>query len=508
MSRSRSSPADDARASPPLRAARRLKVVFGGDADGGDSLERPPNSVPVTPPDDPRPSGAADTVTDEVALEAAPHLEAALAGAAPVETPSLARQAYDHFQAGENTQAAAALETMLAQAPADKMLRAKLITAYLRAVVQIEPVDVAEAERLLRRALEVDGENANARLSYSKFLLRQGRGAENEAVDAAAPQADPVPPRTPSPMQFLWAKKAYDARDYDTAVDRLEHLLATDPNHAQANALLVPACYRAGRLDHPVVERARREQAKPISFVDALARLAHKLGVDPAVGDGLPDRSDWTPVQRFEWGRFVDSFLRTQVFAGPETLAKALSHARPFVMPPELLDGSAVIFLLHVGSVNLAIAQMAASGIPYTLVTNSVPYGIANPDRVLDVYSGRATTLLARMAMVLRRGACVAVAVDGPLGRRLDLFEHLGVEYPIAAGPLVLAHQMRARTYLLVGGFEADAMACHMIEGPPAATPLDALETFWRGAIHTEVERVTALGPENFIRMAKPPERG
>lgn len=161
-----------------------------------------------------------------------------------------------------------------------------------------------------------------------------------------------------------------------------------------------------------------------------------------------------------------------------------------------------MILLLHAGSVSLAIGQIVASGIPYRLVTNSISYGLAYPDRVIDIYNGRANTLLAQMGMALRRRVCVAVAADGPLGKRVDGFEHKGVEYSIAAGPLVLANLMRARTYLLVGGHEERSMACRIVEGPPASASLETLQAFWGSAIRAEVERLTDLGPENYIQHA------
>lgn len=61
---------------------------------------------------------------------------------------------------------------------------------------------------------------------------------------------------------------------------------------------------------------------------------------------------------------------------------------------------------------------------------------------------------------------------------------------------------MRARTHLLVGGYEKRSMACRIVEGPPATASLETLQAFWGSTIRAEVSRLTDLGPENYIQHA------
>lgn len=400
---------------------------------------------------------------------------------------NLLQQINTHLQAGENMQAATLLEPLLAADPSNALLRGKLMTAYLRASVPAALSDAAEAERLLKRALEVDGSNDNAQKSYIKFLRSQGRHQEADE-------------RSPDRL-YLFAKKAYDARDYTKSIEHFEQLLAIDPDNDLANKLLPAAYYRAGRYDHPSVERERKKQANPVRFADGLAEIAKVIGVSaPAVEGRLPDRSGWTEAQRYEWGRRVDVLIRDQILGGTTSRADVQCYTRPFKFPAALRDEKAVIFLLHVGSIHLSFGQIIQGDLPFNHVTNSLPIGVAFPGRILDVLAIPPNALLTRMALALRRGGCVTVAVDGPLGQRADGFEHLGVEYSIAAGPLILAQTMKAKTYLLVAGYEEFEMACRLVEGPAATTPLEELQAFWGNFIRSEVARQTEFGPENYIQ--------
>ena len=244
---------------------------------------------------------------------------------------SLLPQAVSLLQAADNLGAAALLERLVAADPNNAMMRARLATAYLRAVVQIEPDDPAEAERLLLRVLELDVMQENARLFYAMFLRRHGRHLKT----AQRPGDVPAAGAGETEMHFRLGAKAYRARDYAASADYLEQVLAADPRHGRAMNLLPGACYRAGRLDHPSLDPARHELSGQVRFADGLTNIARAIGVEAADDDGgLPDRAGWTEAQRYAWGRRVDALIRYQVLGGPDTLADLQHRTRPLALPP------------------------------------------------------------------------------------------------------------------------------------------------------------------------------
>jgi hypothetical protein len=277
----------------------------------------------------------------------------------------------------------------------------------------------------------VSEEDPAARIEHALLLHRNGRGLE------AAPYLDgPLAPE----IHYRLGLASHQARDFSAAVDHLDRALAAEPGHLSAQRLLPGACYRAGRLDHRALAATRRGMAEKFSFATRLRGIARAVGAEGASDDGLlPDRTGWTDRQRFDWGRRIDGQIRLQALSGPDMLADLQGHTQQATLPLHLGEGGAIILLLHVGSINLAIAQIIASGINYRHVTNSIDYGLAFPDRVIDIHRGHPSTLLARMGAALRGRACLLVAADGPWGQRVEVFRHRGVEYPIAAGPLVLA---------------------------------------------------------------------
>lgn len=412
----------------------------------------------------------------------------------------LSKRANSHLQAGENLQAASLFERLLLSDPGNQFLRSKLVTAYLRESAKVDPKNTAEIERLLESALRIDNRNEQAHLSYIKYLRRQGRHQEADDRQNEFINLCEVMPET----RYLLANIAYGAREYARAADQLEQLLASEPDHALAKSLHLAARYRAGHHDHPSMEQERQKQAKPIGFTEGLGRIAKAIGVgqSPSSAEHLPDRSSWTEAQRYEWGRRVDTLIRDQILGGLEARANVLRYAPAFSLPPALHDGGAVVLLLHAGSIHLAFGQVVASGIPFNHVTNSLHLGVAFPGQIFDTNAIPANALLSRMAMALRRGSCVTVAADGPLGQRADGFEYLGVEYSIAAGPLILANKMRARTYLLVAGYEERNFGFRLVEGPTSETTYEDLVSFWGREIRTEVARLMDWGPENYIQHA------
>jgi hypothetical protein len=164
----------------------------------------------------------------------------------------------------------------------------------------------------------------------------------------------------------------------------------------------------------------------------------------------------------------------------------------------------ALVFLVHVGTVNLPIGLTIARGLPFKLVTNSVSYGLRYREHVIDALGPKSSTILAQMQASLRRGEYVLVAVDGNYGPRLGSFDHESVAYPMASGPVFLAHHMRVRSCLLATHHECEQMRTVLTDGPEP-TPGLALKDWqdqWFAIFREQVLRIVSGGPENHYKHA------
>jgi len=94
--------------------------------------------------------------------------------------------------------------------------------------------DWAEAERRLKRALELNPNYATAHSMYANYLTAAGRFAE--AIDEArhAQQLDPISPTS----SLALATTYYWARQYDQAIKRSQDILELDPNFVPARVNL------------------------------------------------------------------------------------------------------------------------------------------------------------------------------------------------------------------------------------------------------------------------------
>ena len=172
----------------------------------------------------------------------------------------------------------------------------------LRAGVAWELGNLGEAERHVKRALELDASDAQAQQSRAFLLMDAGRVDEALAAMLAARGGDPLSPHGHS-MVGQWQ---YLAGKTDAAIASLERALELAPEHTGARRVLALAYFEQGR------ERDAIEQYLRLPISEALKEtLRASLATDGSRGSAL-EFADVGGVLREEWpdgGRGVRALL-------------------------------------------------------------------------------------------------------------------------------------------------------------------------------------------------------
>ncbi|MBS1872763.1 MAG: tetratricopeptide repeat protein [Acidobacteria bacterium] len=165
-----------------------------------------------------------------------------------------------------------------------------------------------QAERKLSRAQELAPSYAPAALWRSFLLAVRGRQAEAESAIARAWDLDPLSlyVQTHVGLAALWA------RDFDRAIARFRHILATEPGFALAGFHLGRTCLITGRLEESIEVLSRAADSFPL----AAGALAHAL---------------WTAVRREESDSALARLegMSTTRYVGPMAFATACIGRAP-----------------------------------------------------------------------------------------------------------------------------------------------------------------------------------
>lgn len=407
---------------------------------------------------------------------------------------------------GDYAGAIAELDRVLAATPGEGRAAALMRTACGRRALTLEQDDPAASETLLLKAVLCGAPDRAAVLSYSRFLRRRRRDREAaevlERYAAAAPQDKDV-------LHAIGAIR-FALRDYAAALSSFTAVAAIDPAYPRIRGMIARSQYHMGDRASASAFFAAASSSAPATFQEGLLALEAQLEVppDPARRSGVgwfSARDGWTEAQRYRWGRGVDHLSRVLVYRSEAAIGDILQYvdgrdAGRALDRPHGKQG-ALVFLLHVGIANIPIIETVASGRPYKLVANSVLHGLRWGDHIIDPLSGGAGTLLAVMRAALIGGSDVLVAIDGPFGPRLCEFEHGGVGYSVAAGPVFLAHHLRARAVIYVSHYAGDRIVSELIEGPTDhGLPLPVWNARWQELIGRHMRRIADLGPENLYR--------
>jgi putative thioredoxin len=131
-----------------------------------------------------------------------------------------------------------------------------------------------EDEESLRRALELDPRQPEAKGKLARMLLRRGEAAEAlELLEPAGGDfvADGLAARARLQLEgeedLLPAFEAWDAGDHETALERLQEALAEadDPDRRDVIRRLMVAIFTELGTDHPLAREHRRRLAAALS---------------------------------------------------------------------------------------------------------------------------------------------------------------------------------------------------------------------------------------------------
>jgi TolB-like protein/Tfp pilus assembly protein PilF len=135
--------------------------------------------------------------------------------------------------------------------------------------------DAAAAERYFRRALELDPDNAEARVFFGHLLSNQGRHEEALREAGRGLELEPFNSR----FSALTGQFLVHAGRADEAIARLQSTIALDPNHVLARMFIATAYIEKGMYAEAIahvqvaIDRTRRRMSHPLGILGyALAR--------------------------------------------------------------------------------------------------------------------------------------------------------------------------------------------------------------------------------------------
>jgi DNA-binding winged helix-turn-helix (wHTH) protein/tetratricopeptide (TPR) repeat protein len=198
-----------------------------------------------------------------------------------------------------------------ARAAAEKVLRrdeARADAHISLAVIKLQyDWDFAGADREFARAMELEPDDADARVLRGWLRMAQGRLADAQADMRRAVDADP------SSELALWSLglSFYFARQYETAIEQYRRAIALEPRSYWAHLSLGWAYARQDRAEDAVVEF---EQARRlIDTPQAVAALVH---AQAAAGRNVEARATMASVLEYSKRKYVSPYDLATASAG------------------------------------------------------------------------------------------------------------------------------------------------------------------------------------------------
>ena len=176
--------------------------------------------------------------------------------------------------------------------------------------------DFEGAERLLRRAIELDPTYSAAHHWYSHLLLPLGRTGESKSESLVALAIDP----RDFIMNAHLAWHHFFAREYDQAIEHAEKLPSIISNHFWSPFFSGLAYEQKGQLAH-AIDRLRQASDRSPDSTYALAALAHAYGL---AGDPGQARRMLKELEEKGRSRFVPAYDLAIVNLGLGAIEEAL----------------------------------------------------------------------------------------------------------------------------------------------------------------------------------------
>jgi serine/threonine protein kinase/tetratricopeptide (TPR) repeat protein len=144
----------------------------------------------------------------------------------------------------------------------------------------------SEAEKEVRRALELSPDYAFAHQAHGVYLLAKGKLEEALAAQKQAVELDPLSPTT----NLIMGAWFFFARQYHEAIEQLRKTLELEPNLARARRLLARAHAHLGNFDEAIAEHhALDAMTKGSAPTRAVLAYIHSLAGRRAEAEAILD---------------------------------------------------------------------------------------------------------------------------------------------------------------------------------------------------------------------------
>ena len=145
--------------------------------------------------------------------------------------------------------------------------------------------DWSEAEKHLRRALELNPSSADAHLVYSGYLISLGRTQEALAEIRVAQALDPLS----LPVQNMLLFNLVVSRQYDQAIAHFHRTVEREPNFAGAYFLAALAYAEKGQMSQAVAAAKKADQMASNATTKAILAHVHAANGDREKAEKLLD---------------------------------------------------------------------------------------------------------------------------------------------------------------------------------------------------------------------------
>jgi TolB-like protein/DNA-binding winged helix-turn-helix (wHTH) protein/tetratricopeptide (TPR) repeat protein len=145
--------------------------------------------------------------------------------------------------------------------------------------------DWPEAERHLRRALELNPSSADAHLVYSGYLTSLGRTQEALAEIRVAQALDPLS----LPVRNMLLFCLVTARQYDEAIAEFHQTVEKEPNFAGGYLMAALAYAEKGQMQQALVAVEKADQIESSAATKAIAAHVHAANGDREKAEKLLD---------------------------------------------------------------------------------------------------------------------------------------------------------------------------------------------------------------------------